>query len=57
MEKNKKLKTHEDLNVYQIAFDAAVDIFELSKMFPVEERYALSDQIRRSSRCVSANLA
>ena len=57
MEKNKKLKTHEDLNVYQIAFDAAMDIFELSKMFPVEERYALSDQIRRSSRSVCANLA
>ncbi|CCQ50497.1 23S rRNA protein [Crocosphaera watsonii WH 8502] len=56
-EKNKKLKTHEDLNVYQIAFDAAMDIFELSKMFPVEERYALSDQIRRSSRSVCANLA
>ncbi|CCQ68240.1 hypothetical protein CWATWH0402_6164 [Crocosphaera watsonii WH 0402] len=56
MEKNKKLKTHEDLNVYQIAFDAAMDIFELSKMFPVEERYALSDQIRRSSRSVCANL-
>ena len=57
MEKNKKLKTHEDLNVYQIAFDAAMDIFELSKMFPVEERYALRDQIRRSSRSVCANLA
>ncbi|CCQ63381.1 four helix bundle protein [Crocosphaera watsonii] len=57
MEKTKKLKTHEDLNVYQIAFDAAMDIFELSKMFPVEERYALSDQIRRSSRSVCANLA
>ena len=57
MEKNKKLKTPEDLNVYQIAFDAAMDIFELSKMFPVEERYALSDQIRRSSRSVCANLA
>ena len=57
MEKNKKLKTLEDLNVYQIAFDAAMDIFELSKMFPVEERYALSDQIRRSSRSVGANLA
>ena len=57
MEKNKKLTTLEDLNVYQIAFDAAMDIFELSKMFPDEERYALSDQIRRSSRSVCANLA
>ncbi len=57
MEKNKKAKTHEDLNVYQIAFDAAMDIFELSKKFPVEERYALTDQIRRSSRSVCANLA
>ena len=40
-----------------MAFDAAMKIFELSKKFPVEERYSLTDQIRRSSRSVSANLA
>ena len=49
--------THEDWEVYQIAFDAAMAIFELSKQFPVEERYSLTDQIRRSSRSVCANLA
>ena len=52
-----KIRTHEDLEVYQIAFKAAMEIFELSKRFPVEERYSLTDQIRRSSRSVCANLA
>ncbi|WP_413038713.1 four helix bundle protein [Roseofilum sp. SID3] len=51
------MKTHEDLEVYQMAFDAAMNIFELSKQFPKEERYSLTDQIRRSSRSVCANLA
>jgi hypothetical protein len=44
------IKSHEDLEVYQMAFDAAMKIFELSKKFPVEEKYSLTDQIRRSSR-------
>jgi four helix bundle protein len=58
VEKEKKyFRTHEDLVVYQKAFDAAMKIFELSKRFPVEERYSLTDQIRRSSRSVCANLA
>ncbi|WP_272819061.1 four helix bundle protein [Scytonema hofmannii] len=43
--------------VYQMAFNAAMKIFVLSKQFPVEERYSLTDQIRRSSRSVCANLA
>lgn len=51
------IKSHEDLVVYQIAFEAAMTIFKLSKSFPVEERYSLTDQIRRSSRSVCANLA
>ena len=51
------IRSHEDLEVYQIAFAAAMEIFELSKNFPVEERYSLTDQIRRSSRSVCANLA
>jgi four helix bundle protein len=54
---NKKVKTHEDLEVYQNAFEAAMKIFELSKRFPIEEKYSLTDQIRRSSRSVCANLA
>ncbi|WP_375496336.1 four helix bundle protein [uncultured Nostoc sp.] len=51
------IKNHQDLKVYQMAFDAAMKIFELSKKFPVEEQYSLTDQIRRSSRSVCANLA
>ena len=53
----KKIKTHHDLEVYRKAFDTAMKIFELSKTFPKEERYSLTDQIRRSSRSVCANLA
>ncbi|RCJ39104.1 four helix bundle protein [Nostoc minutum NIES-26] len=51
------IKNHKDLEVYQMAFDAAMKIFELSKKFPLEERYSLTDQIRRSSRSVCTNLA
>ncbi len=53
----RRIKTHEDLEVYQVAFKAAMVIFELSKKFPKEEKYSLTDQIRRSSRSVCANLA
>jgi four helix bundle protein len=49
--------THHDLDVYQRAFAAAKEIFILSSQFPTEEKYALTDQIRRSSRSVCANLA
>ena len=51
------IKDHKDLEIYKMAFDAAMKIFDLSKQFPVEERYSLTDQIRRSSRSVCANLA
>ncbi|MEL6463245.1 MAG: four helix bundle protein, partial [Cyanobacteria bacterium J06621_15] len=50
-------KNHKDLEVYKMAFESAMQIFELSKKFPVEERYSLTDQIRRSSHSVCANLA
>jgi four helix bundle protein len=43
--------------VYKLAFEAAMRIFELSKSFPQVERYALTDQIRRSSRSVCSNVA
>ena len=52
-----KIQEHTDLEVYKKAFDAAMLIFELSKKFPKEETYSLTDQIRRSSRSVCANLA
>jgi len=56
MEKN-FIRTHRDLEVYQIAFETAMKIFQESKSFPKEERYSLTDQVRRSSRSVCANLA
>ncbi len=49
--------THRDLEVYKKAFDASMEIFRLTKSFPKEETYSLTDQILRSSRSVSANLA
>ena len=52
-----KIRTHEDLQVFQLAFSASMQIFEISKEFPKEEKYSLTDQIRRSSRSVCANLA
>src|SRR4051794_10781235 len=52
-----KIKTHCDLEVYQKAMAAAMELFEHSKMFPREETYSLTDQLRRSSRSVCANLA
>ncbi len=51
------INNHEELAVYQIAFETAMTIFEISKSFPTEEKYSLTDQIRRSSRSVCANLA
>src|SRR3954453_9562646 len=54
---SKKIMNHSDLDVYQQAFQMAMRIFELSRSFPKEETYSLTDQIRRSSRSVCANLA
>ena len=53
----KKLLTHRDLEIYVKAFDSAMKIFEHSRAFPKEETYSLTDQIRRSSRSVCANMA
>ncbi|MEX0780354.1 MAG: four helix bundle protein [Balneolales bacterium] len=52
-----KIHSHRELQVYQLSFTAAMRIFELSKGFPIEERYSLTDQMRRSSRSVCANIA
>ena len=54
---DKRIQSARDLDVYKLAFEAAMEIFKLTKSFPVEERYSLIDQIRRSSRSVCANLA
>ena len=46
-----------DLKVYRLAFENAMEIYTISKKFPIEERFSLTDQIRRSSRSVCANIA
>jgi four helix bundle protein len=50
-------KSFRDLRVYRLARAAAGDIFEASKSFPHEERYSLTDQIRRSSRAAKAMIS
>lgn len=50
-------KNYTDLRVYRLAFESAMQIYELSKKWPREERYSLTDQIRRSSRSVCGNIA
>ena len=52
-----ELKDHRDLKVYQLAYKLAMEIFHETKAFPKDERYSLTDQIRRSSRSVAANIA
>jgi four helix bundle protein len=50
------IRSYKELRVYQAAMDAAMRIFELSKRFPPEEKYSLTDQIRRCSRSVCSNI-
>ncbi len=50
------IRDHRDLKVYQKAFQFASKIFDLSKSFPKEEKYSLTNQIRRSSRSVGSNI-
>ena len=52
-----RINSVRDLEVYRLAFDTAMEIFEISRSFPKEEKYSLTDQIRRSSRSVCTNLA
>ena len=51
------IKSHKEMKVYQKAFEKAMEIFEITKNFPKEETYALTDQIRRCSRSVCSNIA
>jgi len=53
----KRIKSHRELEVYQQGFEAAMKIFEVTKHFPREETYSLTDQIHRSSRSVCSNIA
>lgn len=52
-----KIRSHKELETYQLAFTTSMEIFELTRKFPKEELYSLTDQIRRSSRSVCANLS
>jgi len=51
-----QIRSAKDLEVYQVAYEVAMQVFELSRRFPPEERFALTSQIRRSSRSVCLNL-
>jgi hypothetical protein len=50
-------KTYKETKVYKLAFAQAMNVFQTSKNFPKEEMFSLTDQIRRSSRSVCANIA
>jgi hypothetical protein len=54
---SEKIMRHQDLEVYRRAFEAAMQIFEISKQFPKEETYSLTDQVRKASRSVCTNMA
>jgi len=53
----KRINSVRELRVYRLAFDTAMEIFELSKRFPPEEKFSLTDQVRRSSRSVCTNIS
>jgi four helix bundle protein len=52
-----RIKSARDLEVYKLAFKCAMEILQLSKKFPPEERFSLTDQIRKASRSICSNLA
>jgi four helix bundle protein len=54
---SERISSFKDLRVYKLAFELQQEIFGISKRFPVEERYALTDQVRQASRSIGANLA
>ena len=54
---SKRIRSVRELDVYKLAFEAAMEIFELTKSFPKEETYSMVDQMRRSSRSVCANIS
>lgn len=53
----KKLRSYQDLDVWNSAIDLAVSVYRLSASFPVEERYGLASQLRRAAVSVAANIA
>jgi four helix bundle protein len=57
MKPTAKITHHWQLDVYKLSIEAAMSLFELSKKFPREEMYSLTDQVRRSSRSVSSHIS
>src|SRR6266705_3368261 len=53
---SQRIESAKELNVYKVAYQLSMRIFEITKTFPDEERYALISQIRRSSRSICLNL-
>jgi hypothetical protein len=55
----KRISSVRDLEVYRVGFEAAMEIFGISKKFPLEEKYSLTDQVRRSPRsvCITPSLS
>ena len=51
------IKNINDIRVYGVSFDLAMDIFDCTKQYPKEEKYSLTDQLRRSSRSIVANIS
>jgi four helix bundle protein len=54
---SERIDSYRDLKVYKLAFELQQEIYLISKTFPIEERYSLTDQIRRSSHSIGANIA
>lgn len=52
----RQIRSHHDLNVFNLGYTLAMEVFRVSAGFPKEERYSLTDQIRRSSRSVCSNI-
>jgi len=52
-----KIVSHTELRVYKLSFELGMEIYKITQSFPKEEKYSLTDQIRRSSRSVSGNIA
>ncbi len=57
MQRKRLISSYRELDVYKMAMEGAIRVFELTKLFPSEERFSLVDQIRRSSRSVCTNIA
>ena len=55
-QEKRAIQSYKDLKVFQLAYDLAMEVFWATKEFPKEETYSLTDQIRRSSRSICANI-